>query len=120
MVYASFNDVNQFSVGRVARYEEALLQAQKEGVKIKALLLCNPHNPLGKCYAADTLKALMKFCEKYDLYLISDEIYALSVFPTKGEARTSFTSVLSFDLKGLLSSVVNNMAILSYFLYHMI
>lgn len=87
----------------VAKYEKALLQAQKEGVKVKAFLLCNPHNPLGKCYPADTLKALMGFCEKYNLHLISDEIYALSVFPTEGEQRTPFTSVLSFDPKGLLN-----------------
>lgn len=97
LVYASFNDTNQFSTEAVKKYEEALLQAQKDGIAIKALVLCNPHNPLGRCYPAETLKALFAFCERYNLHLVSDEIYALSVFDVEGAARTPFTSVLSID-----------------------
>jgi 1-aminocyclopropane-1-carboxylate synthase len=79
-----------------------LLAAQKEGIKIRALLLCNPHNPLGKCYPVETLKALFMFCHRYSVHLISDEIYALSVFDVQGSKRTPFTSVLSIDPTGLL------------------
>jgi aspartate/methionine/tyrosine aminotransferase len=40
--------VDPFSVESVTRYEEALLKAEKEGTKVKMLLLCTPHNPLGQ------------------------------------------------------------------------
>ena len=31
----------------ISKYEEALIQAEKDGVPAKALFLCSPHNPLG-------------------------------------------------------------------------
>ena len=102
LVYTSFDDVDQFSPEAMGKYEEALIKAQKNGIKVRALLLCNPHNPLGKCYPLETLKAAFGFCQKYNIHLISDEIYALSVFEVDGEKRTPFTSVLSIDPTGLL------------------
>ncbi|KAH9822981.1 pyridoxal phosphate-dependent transferase [Melampsora americana] len=48
--------------------------------KVKCVLLCNPSNPLGLCYSKKTLIEYLKFCERYDLQLIVDEIYAFSVF----------------------------------------
>jgi bifunctional pyridoxal-dependent enzyme with beta-cystathionase and maltose regulon repressor activities len=54
LVYTPFGDVDQFSVKAVERYEQALQEAEKSGIKIRALLLTNPHNPLGcssKIYA---------------------------------------------------------------------
>ena len=102
LVYASFGEVDQFSLDAVGEYEKAILRATNDGIKIKALLLCNPHNPLGRCYTADALKACMALCNKYGIHLISDEIYALSVFEIEGSTRTPFTSVLSIDPRGLL------------------
>lgn len=32
----------------VEAYERAFLEAKEEGIRVKALMLCNPHNPLGK------------------------------------------------------------------------
>lgn len=46
---------------------------------MKAILVCNPHNPLGQCYPKTTLAALLQFCQKNNLHYISDEVYALSV-----------------------------------------
>jgi xeroderma pigmentosum group C-complementing protein len=102
LVYASFGDVDQFDTDAVSKYEEAILQAAEEGVKIKALLLCNPHNPLGKSYTLEALKAYFVLCSKYNIHLISDEIYGLSVFEVEGSKRTPFTSVLSIDPTGLI------------------
>lgn len=65
---------------------------------IKAVVICNPHNPLGQCYPAKTLEAVAKFCEKEDLHLLSDELYALSVFESPDlPSAVSFTSILSLD-----------------------
>jgi 1-aminocyclopropane-1-carboxylate synthase len=41
--------VDQFRDGAVEMYEQALMKAKKEGVVVKGLVICNPHNPLGKC-----------------------------------------------------------------------
>lgn len=45
----------------------------------------------------------MQFCQKYSLHLISDEIYALSVWdnPDAPDAP-GFTSALSIDTTGLI------------------
>jgi hypothetical protein len=48
LVYTSFGDVDQFSAHAVACYEQTLLQAARDGTKIKALVIANPHNPLGE------------------------------------------------------------------------
>ncbi|MHA4990275.1 MalY/PatB family protein [Cetobacterium somerae] len=42
---------------------------------IKAFLLCNPENPVGKVWSEMELRGLIKLCEKYDVYLISDDIH---------------------------------------------
>lgn len=42
----------------------------------KALLLCNPHNPLGLMHSAETLRAVAELSAKYGVAVISDEIHA--------------------------------------------
>jgi aspartate/methionine/tyrosine aminotransferase len=62
--------------------------------------VCNPHNPLGRPYPRETLLSYAKFCEERDLHLVSDEIYALSVYdnPSFPDA-VPFTSMLSLDVE---------------------
>ncbi|KAH6615391.1 1-aminocyclopropane-1-carboxylate synthase 1 [Boeremia exigua] len=103
LVYTVFNDKDQFSVDAVDCYERSLQEAEKSGTKIRALVLTNPHNPLGRCYPRETLEAIMRFCNKYSIYLISDEIYAFSVYYTD-ESTPGFTSILSIDLAGIIDS----------------
>lgn len=54
------------------------------------MILCNPHNPTGRCWSADELTQLMFLCEQYGVTVLSDEIWADLLLP--GE---HFTSVLS-------------------------
>jgi len=50
-----------------------------------------------------TLKRIVQFCAKHKLHLISDEIYALSVFENPKAAKpVPFTSILELDLSGLI------------------
>jgi cystathionine beta-lyase len=44
--------------------------------KTKAFLFCSPHNPTGRVWDIDELNALVNFCHKHNLTLISDEIHA--------------------------------------------
>ena len=99
IVFTSFDGIDQFSPEAVVKYEEALQAAEKSGIKVRALLLCHPHNPLGRCYPRETLIGLMKLCDKYDLHLLSDEIYALSVYDVPDPKAVKFESVMSFDSK---------------------
>ncbi|KAH6976846.1 1-aminocyclopropane-1-carboxylate synthase [Ilyonectria destructans] len=94
----SFGDVDPFGSVAVEKYEEALLKAQEKGQKVKGLILCNPHNPLGRCFPRDTIVRLMQLCQKYQIHLVSDEIYALSVWG-QGER---FYSCLSIDTTDII------------------
>lgn len=85
--------------------------------KIKALLLCNPHNPIGKLFSIDELNKIINLCNQYNILLISDEIHSDIVRPGK-----HYNSVLlfnnykniiallspskAFNLAGLHSSVI--------------
>jgi len=48
IVYADMKGVNSFSSAIVARYQEALDSSVAKGIKVAALLIINPHNPLGR------------------------------------------------------------------------
>ncbi|WP_423813227.1 MalY/PatB family protein [Psychrobacter sp. 219-2-C] len=43
--------------------------------KVKLYLLCNPHNPGGRVWTADELKALLALCKKHNVAIVSDEIH---------------------------------------------
>ena len=42
---------------------------------VKAFILCSPHNPVGRVWKQDELKALMDICKKHGVFVISDEIH---------------------------------------------
>ncbi|RSM03357.1 hypothetical protein CEP52_007439 [Fusarium oligoseptatum] len=46
IIGVSFEETDPFSLETVEVYEKALANAQAQGIRVKALLLCNPHNPL--------------------------------------------------------------------------
>ena len=48
--------------------------------KPKALILCNPSNPCGKVFTYDELMIIAGFAEKYDTYVITDEVYEHIVY----------------------------------------
>ena len=41
-----------------------------------ALILCNPHNPVGRVWAHDELRDLAQLCAANDIFVIADEIHA--------------------------------------------
>jgi aspartate aminotransferase len=43
--------------------------------KTKAIMICNPNNPTGYLYSKEELETLAKIVKKYDLFLMSDEVY---------------------------------------------
>ncbi|EXA00359.1 hypothetical protein FOWG_00617 [Fusarium oxysporum f. sp. lycopersici MN25] len=101
VVYSNNKIEEAFQGDIVEKFEEALLRSRKAGVNVKMVLIVNPHNPLGRCYHKSTLISIMQFCQEYRLHLLSDEIYACSVFDTD-EPAVPFTSILSIDPTGLI------------------
>ncbi|MDD2719782.1 MAG: pyridoxal phosphate-dependent aminotransferase [Gallionella sp.] len=47
----------------------------------RLLILCSPHNPVGRVWQKDELQALLAVCEKYAITVISDEIHADLIYP---------------------------------------
>ncbi|KAL5046763.1 hypothetical protein BDW71DRAFT_181750 [Aspergillus fruticulosus] len=90
----------------VSEYEKAADEYEtRTGKRVRAVMLCNPHNPLGRCYPRETVNRLMRLCQTRQMHLISDEIYALSVWRNcvdTGIPFTPFESVLSWDTTGLI------------------
>ncbi|PFA19664.1 pyridoxal phosphate-dependent aminotransferase [Bacillus cereus] len=58
--------------------------------KTKAILLCSPNNPTGALLNREELEKLSAIVEKYNLIVLSDEIYAELVYD---EAYASFASI---------------------------
>ena len=46
----------------------------------KALVLCNPSNPCGKVFRREELEIIAELAAKYDLYVITDEVYEHIVY----------------------------------------
>ncbi|KAH6714634.1 pyridoxal phosphate-dependent transferase [Leptodontidium sp. MPI-SDFR-AT-0119] len=76
-------------------FRSACRKAAERGIKVRAILLSNPCNPLGRTYSRSTLVAIAKFCALEGMHFISDEIYAMSSISRSATNLDSFTSVLS-------------------------
>jgi cystathionine beta-lyase len=47
----------------------------------RLLLLCSPHNPVGRVWRRQELEALLSLAERYQMTIISDEIHADLIYP---------------------------------------
>lgn len=59
--------------------------------KAKLLLLCNPHNPVGRVWTYEELKKIGEICISNDVIVVSDEIHCDLVYP--GHTHIPFASV---------------------------
>lgn len=98
-VHSDFDDgtgADNFMGDKALRGFETALRATKANVR--AVIVCNPNNPVGRCYDRAALLAYGRFAQKHNLHLVFDEIYALSVFPTSDESTPQpFISALNID-----------------------
>lgn len=83
----------------LSRFEEEIMHQISARKRISSILLLHPHNPLGRCYDKTVLEAYMRLCDKYNLHLICNEIYALSTWQNKIDTHTNpkFQSILSIS-----------------------
>ncbi len=86
--------------------------------KAKMMILCNPHNPIGKIWSKDDLARIGDLCKKHDVILISDEIHCDLTDPgikyNPFETSSDYDNVItclspskSFNIAGFQSSIVH-------------
>jgi len=57
------------------------LEMKASEPKNRVLILCNPHNPVGRVWTEDELVQVADICEHYGVFVITDEIHGDFVFP---------------------------------------
>ncbi len=86
--------------------------------KVKMMILCNPHNPVGKIWSEEDLARIGELCRKHDVILISDEIHCDLTDPNVKynpfEISSDYDKVItclspskSFNIAGFQSSIVH-------------
>ena len=84
----------------------------------KMMILCNPHNPIGKIWSKSDLAKIGELCRKHNVVLISDEIHCdltdpgvkYNPFETSSDYEKTITCLSpskSFNIAGFQSSVVH-------------
>ena len=90
--------------------------------KVKMMILCNPHNPIGKIWSREDLDRIADLCQKHDVILISDEIHCdltdpgIKYNPCRplDNVITCMSPSKSFNVAGFQSSIIHtkNMGLL--------
>lgn len=96
----------------LADMEEKIVQ-----YKIHAAILCSPHNPCGRVWERWELERVMELYRKYDVYVISDEIWSDLILPgyrhiptqtvsedAKQRTVAMYAPSKTFNLAGLVGS----------------
>ncbi len=65
--------------GRYTIDFDHLEQCAADGARL--LLLCSPHNPVGRVWSRDELERIMDIARRHDLVVLADEIHADLVYP---------------------------------------
>lgn len=101
------------------RIDFADLEQKLSDPQTTLMILCNPHNPIGKIWSAETLEKIGELCSNYNVTVISDEIHC--DLTNHGCEYTPFASVSekcrensitciaptkAFNLAGLQTSAV--------------
>ena len=81
----------------------------------KLMILCNPHNPIGKIWSKSDLARIGQLCNKHDVILISDEIHCdltdpgvkYNPFESSDNVITCLSPSKSFNIAGFQSSIVH-------------
>jgi len=95
------------------------LEVKLSNPKNKLLLLCSPHNPVGRVWTEEELRKVYELCQKYKVDVLSDEIHNDLVFsehkhtvfaslgtPVCKQSVTFMAASKTFNIAGLNSSFI--------------
>ena len=71
---------NKLKIGEEG-YEMDFDLLEQQAKTAKMLILCNPHNPVGRCWTREELQRLSEICLRNGVLVISDEIHCDLVLP---------------------------------------
>lgn len=54
---------------------------EKKAAESRVLLLCNPHNPVGRVWTREELVKVAEICHRHGVFVISDEIHCELTYP---------------------------------------
>ena len=60
---------------------------------IHTMVFCSPHNPTGRVWTAEEMEAMLALCKKYDVWIISDEIWSDLILTHSPVRHTPLQSV---------------------------
>ncbi|UNK19709.1 pyridoxal phosphate-dependent aminotransferase [Paenibacillus sp. N3/727] len=67
------------------------LERSLSGGRVKMIILCSPHNPVGRVWTKEELSRIASLCEQHDVLVVSDEIHADLIYKTG--SHTPFASL---------------------------
>ena len=67
------------------------LEKKVKDPRAKMIILCNPHNPIGRVWTKKELKQLGEICIKNEIVIVSDEIHCDLIFP--GYKHTNIATI---------------------------
>lgn len=75
------------------RYQMDLKDLERKIVDnhVTVMILCNPHNPVGRVWTREELTALSEICLRHHVFVISDEIHGDFTWP--GHVQTPYACV---------------------------
>lgn len=79
------------------------LERKAADEKVKVMLLCNPHNPVGRVWSREELLRVGEICIRHGVMVISDEIHCELVFP--GHHYTPFASISEDFLRNSVTCI---------------
>lgn len=88
----------------------------ENGIEPRILLLSHPQNPLGICYPPHVVQECIAWCRDNQIHLVSDEIYAGSVYR---KDQADFVSALKLAADGSSSSSSSGLGPFVHFVYAM-
>ena len=73
------------------RIDFADLEKKAADPKVKLMLLCNPHNPVGRVWTRQELTRIGEICFRHNVFVVADEIHCELVYA--GHSYTPFASI---------------------------
>lgn len=74
----------------IMNFDNLRLKLKTENVKL--ILLCNPHNPVGRVWKTEELRQLVALANEFNVTIISDEIHSDIIY-----TGHQFTSIITID-----------------------
>eukprot|EP01135_Chromosphaera_perkinsii_P010139 Nk52_evm5s2039 gene=Nk52_evmTU5s2039 len=110
MLNKGYQDV--FMEDLISSLQSSLNRAKTTGVRMKAMIITNPHNPLNLIITPALLVELVEFAEKNSLHLICDEIFAPNLLndydlPMADGKSVRFVSMLKMVQSEALAHIKN-------------